>query len=224
MEWRVGGRVQEAGTGGVLTIEAADRGLQDVVVQCRAHSEVGEGRDEMRISLDYGPVLVVMPSSLEARLGEEVRLSCRAESRPPPSYNWTRAGRKVGTGPHLDVVASSMTEGDYVCHAWAEDFSIVSSPPATLRLLAPPVISLPEVVTASLGSPVSLECRALSASSSLTITWSKDGRTLRGPGITVTREQWQATSEYRIDNLDKEHLGRYRHRHCYHHSHHQYNH
>ena len=210
LEWRLAGRVVEGESSGLLRLESVGRDLQDVVVQCRAANTAGEGRAERRLSIKFPPVFTLVPASTLVLPGQKVTLSCEAKASPSPSYHWTREGKKVGTGRDLELVASSESEGDYQCHAWAEGFSPISSAAATVRLIKPPVVSLPKMVLGNLGADVTLECKAHSASPSLSVTWLREGQTVRGPQVTLTSGpagHW--TSQLRLEKLREEQFGRY---------------
>ena len=209
LEWRLAGRVVEGESSGLLRLESVSRELQDVVVQCRASNTAGEGRAETRLSIKFPPVFALSPASTLALPGQKVTLSCEAKASPSPTYNWTREGKKVGTGRDLHLVASTESVGDYQCHAWAEGFSPVSSVAATLRLITPPVVSLPQLVLRNQGEDVTLECKADSASPSLRITWVRDGQTIRGLQVSVTRGHWTITSHLKLEELKEEQFGRY---------------
>jgi len=99
--------------------------------------------------------------------------------------------------------------GDFQCHAWAEGFSPVSSVVATVRLISPPVVKLPQLVLRNQGEDVTLECKADSASPSLRITWVRDGQTIRGLQVSVTRGHWTITSHLKMEELREEQFGRY---------------
>jgi len=209
LEWRLAGRVVEGESSGLLRLESVSRELQDVVVQCRASNTAGEGRAETRLSIKFPPVFALSPASTLALPGQKVTLSCEAKASPSPTYNWTREGKKVGTGRDLHLVASTESVGDYQCHAWAEGFSPVSSVAATVRLITPPVVSLPQLVLRNQGEDVTLECKADSASPSLRITWVRDGQTIRGLQVSVTRGHWTITSHLKLEELKEEQFGRY---------------
>ena len=209
LEWRLAGRVVEGESSGLLRLESVSRELQDVVVQCRASNPAGEGRAEKRLSLKFPPVFTLSPASTLALSGQKVTLSCEAKASPNPTYNWTREGKKVGTGRDLHLVASTESVGDFQCHAWAEGFSPVSSVVATVRLISPPVVKLPQLVLRNQGEDVTLECKADSASPSLRITWVRDGQTIRGLQVSVTRGHWTITSHLKMEELREEQFGRY---------------
>ena len=48
-----------------------------------------------------------------------------------------------------------------------------------------------------------------SSTPSLSVSWVRDGKTIRGPQVTMTRGQWTATSQLRMDELREDQFGRY---------------
>nr|XP_023648028.1 uncharacterized protein LOC111833710 isoform X2 [Paramormyrops kingsleyae] len=133
------------------------------------------------------------PVNTTAQAGDSVTLICKPpRSRPPARITWFKNARPLTQKPHFSQLPSGdllfhrlqeADRGSYFCRASNSLLPrAVSSRKAYLNVQAPPSVMLwPKLVTAVLGSRVTLHCQ-VSGYPLPRITWSKQGRSVQTGG------------------------------------------
>ena len=92
------------------------------------------------------PKVSAPPTSIRAKIGAKVTMSCQATGRPAPNITWFKAGQEdevMGSGESLQLIASEDSEGEFYCTASSVLFPSVSSPPARLSIARAPRLQAP---------------------------------------------------------------------------------
>lgn len=159
-----------------LTIENVGKELNNAELKCEAENTVGKSQTSKILNIQFVPKILTQPTSVIAKLGDEVMLSCRAEGNPEPSYIWMKGKSQelVSVSPELKLTASEDTEDEYTCKVFVEGHNILTSETATLRILREPEIVTEPVRYAKIGEDVILACKVESLSEATKITWTKN--------------------------------------------------
>jgi len=163
-------------TSNILTLENIGKNLNKAEVRCEAENSVGKSMTSSVLNIEFVPKILTQPTSVIAKQGDEVTLSCLAEGNPAPSYVWMRGDSQeiVGVSSDIRLTAGDDTAGDYTCKVFVEGHNILTSDTATLRILRKPEISIEPVRYAKIGEDVILSCKVESLSETTKITWTKD--------------------------------------------------
>ncbi|XP_028269954.1 hemicentin-1 isoform X2 [Parambassis ranga] len=160
---------------------------------CVAKNSEGQMQKDYTLTVQVSPTILDFdnPSEVNAPVGEELTLECRANGIPTPHLSWLKDGVTINGSDsrHIAVTPDGSTltllrlspedSGTYTCLAVSSAGQ--ESKLYTLFVLVPPSISgettVPREVQVTQDSAVTLECRA--AGNPLPqISWMKDGRPL----------------------------------------------
>jgi plastocyanin len=106
-------------------------------IKCLVENQVGKSEVVKSLNIEFGPKMIIQPSSVNAKIGDKVTFNCKAVANPEPTYVWVKGTSSsspevVGAGEHLTVVASDEAETDYICKVVSLGFPMISTPPAQL--------------------------------------------------------------------------------------------
>lgn len=136
----------------------------------------------VRLRVHDPPFFVKKPRDTAAIKGQDILINCEASGDPHPDIVWTREGQDIdiskiriihGKGLRIENVEPS-DQGTYICSAKNLVGNVIAS--ANLRVLEPPVISVPPVasVQTKVGDSVKLDCLTTGNPTPI-LFWSKEG-------------------------------------------------
>jgi len=196
-------------TGNILTMENVGKELNNAELRCEAENSVGKSMTSKILNIEFVPKILTHPTSVIAKHGDEVTLSCFAEGNPEPSYIWMKGKSQelVGVSPELKLTASEDTENEYTCKVFVEGHDILTSETATLRILRKPEIVTEPVRYAKIGEDVILTCKVESLSETTKITWTKNNNPVNNENmkhrIIHNDGQYHFTSDLILYNVEE---------------------
>ncbi|XP_032871963.1 carcinoembryonic antigen-related cell adhesion molecule 5-like [Amblyraja radiata] len=106
-------------SGDTLIIDPVDR-ADTGMYKCIVSNGLNSGNAETSLNVLYGPdnMKITPQSPVTITNGENLTLTCSAQSMPSPVYEWFNGAEMMGTGPVFTIPSVSMEHGmNYTCHA-----------------------------------------------------------------------------------------------------------
>ncbi|XP_055521761.1 carcinoembryonic antigen-related cell adhesion molecule 5-like isoform X2 [Leucoraja erinacea] len=100
----------------IAPVNRADAGMY----KCIVRNGVNSGSDETYLVVLYGPdnMEITPQSPVTITNGENLTLTCSAQSVPSPVYEWFNGAERLSTGPVFTIPSVRMEHaGKYTCHA-----------------------------------------------------------------------------------------------------------
>ncbi|KAL2084218.1 hypothetical protein ACEWY4_019736 [Coilia grayii] len=100
----------------ISSVQKEDRGEY----KCQVSNPVSNAEGSETLIVNYGPEKVKIKGQEAVEFGQQIHLSCSAESVPDCTYTWTLNGTyEIGTGASF-IKENSVYEdsGNYTCTAW----------------------------------------------------------------------------------------------------------
>ncbi|CAG9855771.1 unnamed protein product [Phyllotreta striolata] len=160
----------------ILSVQPEETG--EYVCEIERSEPWGPVRQTHAIEVLHSPSVEPFPSNgfLQVKLGEEVRISCKAEGVPYPMITWTSKGEELKLIDHREILKFTASDrqmaGIYECTA-ANGVGEPAKASIELNVIYPPemVTSRSWIHTAP-GHRVQIDCR-VSADPQATVTWLK---------------------------------------------------
>jgi len=182
----------------------------DGVYSCRAENLLGSINASAKLTVQFGPKLLLSSNRLMVEEQQNVTIACTAAGQPQPSITWTKSvgslpkGRTAVMNGTLTIYKVKAKDGGtYICKAE----NILGSATDTVQLMVFSRLRFkvrpPQVLTSALGYTVHLPCLAESDLTP-TITWTKDGKSSLPVDSNVLRNGTLV-----LQNIKKSHEGSY---------------
>ncbi|XP_048587479.1 hemicentin-2 isoform X1 [Nematostella vectensis] len=181
--------------------------------RCNASSILGVITTKASLDVYFKPAISIHPSPQTVTEGENVTLSCVAEGRPTPSYQWFKDDSpfdaeyntrvSLSEGNLIFTKVSRDDRGQYYCLANNSVSNVTSSATQLTVFFAPSITTQPQNQTKVEGEIVTLNC-TVTGDPVPTVYWSRDGSNL-----TALRYSVEPSNALRIDNLTREDEGSY---------------
>ncbi|CAH3175542.1 unnamed protein product [Porites lobata] len=151
---------------------------------CKAENLMGTINASARLTVQFGPQILLSSNRLMAEHNQNVTIACTATGQPKPKITWSKVGGDLPKG-RSEVMNDALTiyqvtrndGGIYTCKA--DNILGTATDMAQLIVFSPLRFKLrpPQELTPMVGSTVRLPCVAES-NLRLTITWTKNGSIL----------------------------------------------
>ncbi|XP_076113072.1 hemicentin-1-like isoform X14 [Mytilus galloprovincialis] len=157
-----------------------------------------------QISVLYHPRITFKPyKDLSLELGSAGSLTCNVSANPPVnSISWTKDGQPLQTtNSRIDFSPASKTDsGSYSCSS-SNSINGVTKPAtdtATVNVLYPPVITIPEVYEVNESATLDITCNVDAYPAPFYTRWQKTDNSIQSNNNRLT-----------IDNIKRSHKGNY---------------
>uniref|UniRef100_A0AAV2J314 Roundabout homolog 2-like n=1 Tax=Knipowitschia caucasica TaxID=637954 RepID=A0AAV2J314_KNICA len=194
---------------------------------CTSENSVGKTEASAMLQVHVPPQITSKPRDQIATQGRSISFQCGTTGNPPPAIFWQKEGSQLllfpgqppsQSGRYSVSMSRELTISDvhpedsgfYICQAISVAGSVLTK--ALLEVEGGPSGRIPPIIrqgpanqTASQGSTVRLHCRVI-ASSSVKISWEKDGQTLQGK---KTRLTLMENGTLQITNIKESDSGMY---------------
>ncbi|BFY99802.1 hypothetical protein BsWGS_02841 [Bradybaena similaris] len=203
-------RKMDSGSLVITNIRVSDAGTYE----CSASNSVKTISSSARIKVLVRPVIISAPADVTVTRGTLVNFTCEARGDSQPVLTWTKDGELLRNNGRYEVLrngqmlrihnAAASDQGKFTCKAENAAGSTTAS--GTLRIVersAPSFSESNDLISAAIGSDVTLHCRAEGRPDVL-YDWMRDGRVLQNRN----RISVQA-GELRITNVQAHDIGRY---------------
>lgn len=188
--------IREDGTLVISSTTEQDGGIYE----CVASSDMGSTKSRKAravITAASQLILAERPESQNVSIGTNVTFSCRALSNPRPNIRWFRDGQSIplsdrisfeDEGALLRILAVKESDaGKYECYLRSIDHMVhFFADLNVVDFTAPRLLFKPRDMEAEPDATVEVPCRAEGIPKPM-IQWKKDGSTLEGNRIKITR-------------------------------------
>ncbi|KAH3858856.1 hypothetical protein DPMN_101497 [Dreissena polymorpha] len=86
----------------LLDIRTADKS-KDGIYRCEATNDHGQDKYEIYLEITYPPVPTITTKQVSVKENSQIRLVCKAESKPAPNFAWFHSGQNITTSKRHHV-------------------------------------------------------------------------------------------------------------------------
>uniref|UniRef100_A0A5F8H4V1 Ig-like domain-containing protein n=1 Tax=Monodelphis domestica TaxID=13616 RepID=A0A5F8H4V1_MONDO len=145
-----GSRIQLSPDKRTLTLSRLTRRDNKTPYECEIRNPFYSNRsDPFTLDVAYGPDIATIDRiSDQFSTGNNVTLSCVADSNPPAQFTWLQNGQSVSNSASFSIITSLNHIGNYTCIATNSFTGLTRTANKTLMIYAP--LSKPTIVTSNI--------------------------------------------------------------------------